>query len=114
MGAQGPPELLGIHTSMPGVVPAGIDKALQYGGPTPARSPADVMPAYARPAFATEALATGGGTRAPSKLLSSEHCGPPVTQGTAASIRRRRPSRLHPGITQEAAPNESQRGPKPL
>ena len=29
-------------------------------------------------------------------------------------LRLRRDHRLHPGITQEVAPNESQRGPKPI
>jgi len=51
MGAQAPPELLGIHTSMPGVIPADIDKALQSGAPTPSGLSADERLAYERLAF---------------------------------------------------------------
>jgi pimeloyl-ACP methyl ester carboxylesterase len=35
MAVQAPPELLGIHSNMPGVIPPAIDKALQTGTPLP-------------------------------------------------------------------------------
>ena len=38
MAKQGPPELLAIHTNMPGVVPLDVAKAIQSGGPPPSGS----------------------------------------------------------------------------
>src|SRR5436309_1964369 len=41
MGVQAPPELLGIHTSMPGIFPADIDGAAFSGAPAPSGLSAD-------------------------------------------------------------------------
>jgi pimeloyl-ACP methyl ester carboxylesterase len=51
MGVQAPPELLGIHVNMPGVVPPDIDKAAQAGAPTPAGLSSDEKAAYERLKF---------------------------------------------------------------
>jgi len=46
MATHTPPELLGIHTNMPGVYPPDIDKAAQAGAPTPSGLSADEKVAY--------------------------------------------------------------------
>jgi pimeloyl-ACP methyl ester carboxylesterase len=46
MAVQAAPGLLGIHTNMPGAVPAEIDKALAAGQPAPASLSADEKHAY--------------------------------------------------------------------
>jgi pimeloyl-ACP methyl ester carboxylesterase len=51
MATQAPPELLGIHTNMPGVIPPDIDKAAQSGAPAPSGLSADERLAYERLAF---------------------------------------------------------------
>src|SRR6185436_11446361 len=48
MGAQAPPELLGIHTNMANVIPLDIDKAAYSGAPAPAGLSADEKGAYER------------------------------------------------------------------
>jgi pimeloyl-ACP methyl ester carboxylesterase len=48
MAAQAPPELLGIHTNMPGAVPPEVSEALQSGGPAPSGLSADERQAYDR------------------------------------------------------------------
>ena len=51
MGVQAPPELLGIHTNMPGIFPAEIDGAAFSGAPAPADLSADEKLAYERLQF---------------------------------------------------------------
>jgi pimeloyl-ACP methyl ester carboxylesterase len=51
MGVEAPPELLGIHTNMPGAVPPEIDKAAFVGAPPPSGLSADEQHAYERLAF---------------------------------------------------------------
>jgi len=46
LGVQAPPELLGIHNSMPGAVPADIDKLALAGAPAPAGLSAEEKHAY--------------------------------------------------------------------
>ncbi|MEU5942608.1 epoxide hydrolase [Micromonospora sp. NPDC047548] len=67
MGLQAPPELLGIHTNMPGAVPTDIDKLLQSDisgannalGKLPANLSADEKRAYERLAFVYQHVAYG-------------------------------------------------------
>ncbi|MGZ3550425.1 MAG: epoxide hydrolase family protein, partial [Vulcanimicrobiaceae bacterium] len=51
MGVQAPPELLGIHTNMPGIFPADIDAAASSGAPAPSGLSADEKLAYDRVQF---------------------------------------------------------------
>ncbi len=51
MGVQAPPELLGIHTNMPGVFPVDIDQAAFSGAPAPAGLSAEEKVAYERLQF---------------------------------------------------------------
>jgi len=46
MGVQAPPELLGIHTNMPGIFPNDVDQAAFSGAPTPSGLSADEKVAY--------------------------------------------------------------------
>ena len=51
MALQGAPELVGIHTNMPGIFPDEIDKAAFSGAPAPAGLSADEKVAYERLQF---------------------------------------------------------------
>ena len=51
MGVQAPPELLGIHTNMPGIFPTEIDKAAFSGAPAPSDLSVDEKIAYERLQF---------------------------------------------------------------
>jgi pimeloyl-ACP methyl ester carboxylesterase len=51
MGLEAPPELLGIHTNMPGIFPGDIDQAAFSGAPAPSGLSADEKVAYERLQF---------------------------------------------------------------
>jgi pimeloyl-ACP methyl ester carboxylesterase len=51
IGVQAPPELLGIHTNMPGAIPAEIDQASFGGAPAPAGLSDEEMSTYERLVF---------------------------------------------------------------
>jgi pimeloyl-ACP methyl ester carboxylesterase len=51
MGVQAPPELLGIHTNMPGIFPADINGAAFSGAPAPSGLSDDERVAYERLSF---------------------------------------------------------------
>src|SRR5580704_14199963 len=51
MGVQAPPELLGIHTNMPGAVPADIYRAVLSGAPMPSGFSDDEKTAFERLQF---------------------------------------------------------------
>jgi len=51
MGVQAPPELIGIHTNMPNVIPPDVDKAAFSGAPAPLGLSADEKLAYERLSF---------------------------------------------------------------
>ena len=51
MGVEAPPELLGIHSNMPGIFPAEIDKAAFAGAPAPSGLSAEEKVAYERVQF---------------------------------------------------------------
>jgi pimeloyl-ACP methyl ester carboxylesterase len=54
MGLQAAPELLGIHTNMPGIFPEDIDQAAFSGAPAPSGLSADEKIAYERLQFVYE------------------------------------------------------------
>jgi pimeloyl-ACP methyl ester carboxylesterase len=59
MGKQAPPELLGIHTNMPGVVPPDIDKLALTGAPPPSGLSEEEKRAYEKLAFTYKHVAYG-------------------------------------------------------
>ena len=51
LGVQAPPELLGIHTNLPGAIPEEINRTAQSGAPAPSGLSAEEKCAYERLAF---------------------------------------------------------------
>lgn len=51
MGVQAPPELLGIHTNMPGAIPTEVDQAAFLGAPAPAGLTAEEKSVFDQLAF---------------------------------------------------------------
>jgi pimeloyl-ACP methyl ester carboxylesterase len=57
IGLEAPPELVGIHTNMPGAVPPGIDLAAQAGAPPPAGLSGEERRAYDQLVFSYQHVA---------------------------------------------------------
>ena len=51
LGVQAPPEVLGVHSNIPGTVPADVSKALNFHEPAPAGLSAEERNAWEQPDF---------------------------------------------------------------
>jgi pimeloyl-ACP methyl ester carboxylesterase len=59
LGVQAPPELIGIHTNMPGAIPADIDQASFAGAPAPSGLSAEERSSYEQLVFFYKHVAYG-------------------------------------------------------
>ena len=78
MATQGHPELIGIHTNLPLVIPPEIDKAAAAGSPPPAGLSAKEKRAYETLAFHTRTFTTASTWVAPRKRCTASRIHPSV------------------------------------